>query len=336
LIVAELSGNHHQDLGEALALIDAAVDAGADAVKIQTYTAKSITIDSDRPAFTLSSGPWAGSTLSELYESAHTPWEWHERLFAHATDRGIPLFSSPFDPAAVDHLETLGCPAYKIASFEAVDLPLIARAAATGKPLIVSTGMTSSEEIHEVVATVGAAKGAGLILLHCVSAYPAPLDETNLRTIPEMAQAFSVPVGLSDHTLGQTAAIAAVAVGAVLIEKHLTLSRAAGGPDSSFSMEPSEFRSMAEAARDAWISMGTIHYGPTPSSMSNVDLRRSLYVVEDMAAGESFTIANVRSIRPAEGLAPKHLPEVIGRRSTRVIGRGTPLVWDMVGPADPV
>lgn len=329
-IVAELSGNHRGKIEEATRLIDAAVHAGADAVKLQTYTPETITMESDRDAFKISGGPWAGMRLHDLYVSAHTPWEWHETLFAHARARGITLFSSPFDVTAVDLLESLDCPAYKIASFEAADLPLIAKAASTGKPLIVSTGLTSEQEIVDVTETAKKNGAGGLVLLHCVSVYPAPVDEMNLRTVPELGARFGVPAGLSDHSLGDTAAIAAVALGAVLIEKHLTLDRSAGGPDASFSMEPSEFRDLVQRCRETWEAMGTVHFGATKSAEQNRALRRSLYVVKDMRSGESFSDENVRSIRPAEGLPPKHLPEIIGKRASRDIERGTPLRWELI------
>lgn len=331
-IIAEMSGNHDGRLERALALIDAAKDAGADAIKLQTYTADTITIDHDGPGFLLEGGLWRGRTLHDLYREAHTPWEWHPALFARARERGLIVFSSPFDDTAVDLLEGLDAPAFKIASFEIVDLPLIRRAARSGKPLIISTGMAS---LGEIAAAVDAARPAPVALLHCVSGYPAPAEDMNLRTIPHLAEAFGVPVGLSDHSFGIAAPVAAVTLGAVIIEKHFTLSRAEGGVDSAFSLEPAEFKAMAEAARMAWRAAGRVHYDPEPSEEGGRDYRRSLYVVADVAAGETLTPANVRSIRPGFGLAPKHLPAVLGRRAVRPLRRGEPLSWAMLTTEEP-
>lgn len=330
-IIAELSGNHGGRLDRALALIDAAKEAGADAVKFQTYTADTITIDHDGPGFLLEGGLWKGRTLHELYAEAHTPWDWHPALFARARERGLIAFSSPFDDTAVDLLENLDAAAFKIASFEAIDLPLIRRAARSGKPVIISTGMAS---LGEIAAAVEAARPAPVMLLHCVSGYPTPAEDMNLRTIPHLAAAFGVPVGLSDHSFGIAAPVAAVTLGAVMIEKHFTLSRADGDVDSAFSLEPSEFKTMAEAARTAWRAAGRIHYDLEPSEAGGRDYRRSLYVVADIAAGESLTPANVRSIRPGFGLAPKHLPDVLGRRAVRALRRGEPLSWAMLIPEE--
>jgi len=335
-VVAEMSGNHNGDIRRALDLISAAADAGADAVKIQTYTADTITLDHDGPGFRIEGGLWDGRRLHELYAEAHTPWDWHGPMFEHARKLGITLFSSPFDPTAVDLLQSLGAPAYKIASFELVDLPLIRRCAETGRPLVMSTGMASEAEIAEAVA---AARGAGardLVVLHCTSAYPAPMSSMNLSTLPDMARRFGVLPGLSDHTLGIAASIAAVALGAVFIEKHFTLSRAEGGVDSAFSLEPSELADLVAGCRGAWEALGQPTYGPGEAEAGNAGMRRSLYVSAPLKQGEAFTGANVRSVRPGLGLAPKHLDAVLGRRSTRDIPFGEPLDWSMVeggGPA---
>ncbi len=332
-LIAEMSGNHNGDLNRALALVDAAKAAGADAVKLQTYTADTITIDHDGPGFRLDDGLWGGRTLHDLYREAHTPWAWHEPLFARARALGLAIFSSPFDETAVELLERLDAPAFKIASFEMIDLPLIRRAARSGKPLIVSTGLATLGEIAEAVEAVGDC--APLALLHCVSGYPTPPEDCNLRTIPHLAAAFSgVTAGLSDHSTGIAVPVAATAVGATIIEKHFTLSRADGGVDSAFSLEPAEFKAMADAVRAAWAAMGRVEYGVKPSEVGGRDYRRSLYIVADVAAGEVLTPAQVRSIRPGFGMAPKHLPEVLGRRAARALTRGTPLRWDMLAPVE--
>lgn len=329
-IVAELSGNHNGDLDRALTLIEMARDAGADAVKLQTYTADTITIDHDSPEFRITGGLWDGRSLHELYDEAHTPWAWHQALFDKARDVGITIFSAPFDGTAVDFLETLNVPAYKIASFEAVDLPLIARVAATGKPMIISTGMANRDEIGEAVTAARDAGCKDIVLLHCVSGYPAPPGDSNLRTIADIAERFDAVVGLSDHTLGTAVSVAAVSLGATLIEKHVTLSRADGGPDSSFSLEPDELALLVSSCRDAWEALGTVDYERKESEAGNAIFRRSLYVVEDIAAGEIITDAHVRSIRPGFGLAPKHLPQILGRRAKTDIVRGTAVSWDLV------
>jgi pseudaminic acid synthase len=329
-IIAELSGNHNGDIGRAFELIEMARRQGADAVKLQTYTADTITLDHDGPGFRISGGLWNGRKLYELYQEAHTPWDWHERLFEHARKIGIAIFSSPFDPTAIDLLEKLGAPAYKIASFEAVDLPLIKRAAATGKPIILSTGIADFTEIKEAVAAVRAAGGRDLALLHCVSAYPAPAEDMNLRTIADLAEEFDVVSGLSDHTLGTIVAATAVALGAAVIEKHVTLRRADGGPDSAFSLEPDELKALVESCKVAHAAIGNISYDREPSEKENVVFRRSLYAVDNIAAGEQLTNRNVRSIRPGLGLAPKHLDEVIGRKAKKPISRGTPMAWDLI------
>lgn len=329
-VVAELSGNHNGDIGRALALIDAAKAAGADAVKLQTYTADTITIDHDGPEFRVHGGLWDGRRLYELYQEAHTPWDWHPRLFEHARKVGIEIFSSPFDPTAVELLKDLGAPAYKIASFELIDIPLIELCAATGKPLIMSTGLASPAEIAEAVAAAKGAGDGGVILLHCTSAYPAPMADMNLRTLQHLADQHGVLAGLSDHTLGVAASVAAVALGACFIEKHFTLSRAEGGVDSDFSLEPAELERLVTESRDAWLALGQVRYDEVPSEAASRDHRRSLYVVADIAAGEPLTPANVRSIRPGHGLPPKHLPEVIGRRAAKALKRGSPLDWSML------
>ncbi len=332
-VIAELSGNHNGRIEHAFAIMAAAKAAGADAVKLQTYTPDTITIDHDGRDFMIDSGLWKGRRLYELYAEATTPWEWHEKLFAKGKELGITVFSSPFDPSAVDLLERLGAPAYKIASFENVDLPLIKRVAATGKPVIMSTGLANLAEIADAVA---AARGGGcneLALLHCVSGYPTPAADANLLTMPHLREAFGTVVGLSDHTLGIGVAVAAVALGASIIEKHVTLRRADGGPDSAFSLEPAELAALCVASRDASAALGSVSYGPKPSDVANLRFRRSIYAVADIAAGETFTAANIRSIRPGFGLPPKHLPELLGRVAVRPIARGTAMSWDFVGGA---
>lgn len=329
-LIAEISGNHNREIGRALAIIDAAHAAGADAVKLQTYTADTITVRSNRPEFRIQGGLWDGRTLHELYEEAHTPWDWHGPIFEHARRIGITVFSTPFDFTAIELLESLGAPAYKIASMEIVDLPLIERCAATGKPLIMSTGMAMLPEIEEAVA---AARGAGcrdLALLYCVSGYPTPVWEMNLATIADMARRFDVVIGLSDHTMATAVPVAAVAVGAALIEKHFTLARADGGVDSAFSLEPAEFRTMVQDTRAAHAALGTPDYEISPSEERSMPFRRSLYVVADVAAGEALTAANTRSIRPANGLPPKHYRAVLGRRARVPIAAGTPLDWSLI------
>ncbi len=330
-IVAEISGNHNGDFDRAARLIEAAREAGADAVKLQTYTADTLTIDSDKEFFRIRGTAWEGRTLHQLYQEAHTPWEWQPRLKRIAGDLGIPLFSTPFDPSAVDFLEDMGVPAYKVASFEIVDIPLLERVGRTGKPVILSTGMASLAEIDRAVTTLREAGAAGLGLLCCVSAYPAPYHEMNLATIPHLGRAFAAAAGLSDHTLGIVAAVAAVALGATIIEKHLTLSRADGGPDAGFSLEPEEFAAMVEAVRQAEAAVGEVTYGSRAGERESRVFRRSLFVVADVRAGERFTASNLRSIRPGHGLSPAFLPQVIGRRAAVDIERGTPLSWELVG-----
>ena len=329
-VIAELSANHGGDLDRARAIMAAAKEAGADAVKLQTYTADTLTLDCDRPEFRLSDGPWAGRSLYDLYREAHTPWAFHGDLFAIGAELGLAVFSTPFDPTAVDLLESLDAPAHKIASFEIVDLPLIRRVAATGKPVILSTGMANLAEIAEAVAAARESGCEQLALLHCVSGYPAPPQDCNLATIPHLAEAFGVTVGLSDHTLGIAVPVAAVALGASLIEKHVTLSRADGGPDAAFSLEPPELAAMIEGVHTAHAALGRVDYTLKGSERGNVTLRRSLYAVADIKAGEPLTEHNIRSIRPGHGLAPKHLPALIGRTAREEIPRGTPLDWSLL------
>ncbi|MBF0127018.1 MAG: pseudaminic acid synthase [Magnetococcales bacterium] len=330
-VIAELSGNHNGSLESAMQLLEAVKQAGADAVKLQTYTADTITIDCDAPEFRIQGGLWDGYTLYRLYQQAHTPWAWHAPLFARARALGLTLFSSPFDFTAVDFLEELRTPAYKIASFELVDLPLIRKVAATGKPMILSTGMANLEEIR---AAVDAAKGGGcreMALLHCVSGYPTPPEECHLRTLGALADSFpEIVTGLSDHTLETTVPVAAVALGAGIIEKHVTLRRSDGGPDAAFSLQPEELRAVCQGCRTAWSALGRGGWERKPSEAGNVIFRRSLYVVADVAAGEMFTAANVRSIRPGHGLAPGCYPEILGKKASRPIARGTPLAWSLV------
>jgi N-acetylneuraminate synthase len=329
-VICELSGNHNGELARALRLIEATAATGCDAIKIQTYTPDTMTIASDRPEFQLHGGLWDGRSLHDLYGEAYTPYEWHEALFAAAKGLGTPLFSTPFDETAVELLEGLGAPAYKIASFEIVDLPLIDIVARSGKPMIISTGMASEDEIGAAVDTAKAGGAAGVVLLHCVSAYPAEIAQANVRTVPMLAQRFGVMAGLSDHTPGTAASVAAVALGAVVIEKHFTLSRADGGPDADFSLEPVEFASLVQDCHDAWRALGTPSFNRGGVERANAQFRRSLYVVADVAAGEALTKVNVRSIRPGLGLSPKHLPEVLGRRASRGLQRGEPLAWEMI------
>lgn len=328
--VAEMSANHNQDFDEAVRIIRAAKDAGADAVKIQTYRPDTITIDCDNEHFRIKGTIWNGKNLFKLYGEAFTPWDWQPKLQQAANELGLHLFSSPFDRTAVDFLEAMNVPAYKIASFEIVDIPLIRYVARTGKPVIISTGMSTIEEIKEAVEAVHSEGNNQVALLKCSSAYPAPPEEMNLRTISDLGERFGVPVGLSDHTLGIGVPVAAVSLGACLVEKHFTLSRQQAGPDSSFSLEPQEFSEMVKAVRTVQNAMGEARYGVAPAEKSSYQYRRSLFVVEDVRAGEAFTEKNVRSIRPGNGLHPRHMSEVLGRRATSDISRGTPLAWSMV------
>lgn len=330
-LIAEVSANHNGRLEQAIAILEAAAGAGADAVKLQTYTADTITIDCDRPEFRIEGGLWDGRTLYDLYREAHTPWDWHAALFARGRELGVAVFSSPFDATAVDFLEELGAPAYKIASFELIDLPLLCKVAATGKPVIASTGMADLGEIGEAVRTLRDGGCRQLVLLHCVSGYPTPPHESNLRTIPHLAETFGVPVGLSDHTLDPAVAIAAAALGAAAIEKHVTLARADGGPDAAFSHEPDEFADLVKAVRTAHAALGRVNYERTESERGNVLFRRSIFAVRDIAEGERLTLDNVRVIRPGHGLAPRYLDAVVGRAARRAIARGTPIGWTLLG-----
>ena len=329
-IVAEVSANHHQRIEKAVELLGLAKEAGADAVKLQTYTPDTMTIDCDRPDFRISGGLWDGRTLYDLYQEAHTPWDWHPRLQAEADRLGIDLFSTPFDETSVNFLEEHDAPVYKIASFEVVDLPLLRKIAATGKPIIMSTGMASLAEIDEAVTAVRGAGNEQLALLHCTSAYPAPPEEMNLRTIPHLADAFGVPVGLSDHTLASSVSVASVALGACIIEKHFIGARSEGGPDSAFSVEPHELKGLVADVRTVEKALGRVQYSSTEGEEGNVKFRRSLYVVEDVSRGQAFTPSNVRSIRPGFGLPPKHYEDVLGRKAARNVTRGTALSWDLV------
>ena len=329
-IIAELSANHNGCLDNAKRIIQAAKDAGADAVKLQTYTPDTITLNSDREEFRISGGLWDGRTLYELYKEAHMPWHWHRPLFDFAEQIGITVFSSPFDSQAVDLLEDLDAPAYKIASFEAVDLALIRYVARTGKPMIISTGMADQDEISEAITAATDAGCEQIALLHCVSGYPSPASDYNLRTIPDMRERYGLTTGLSDHTLGNATAIASIALGAAIVEKHVTLDRDGGGPDDSFSLEPAELESLCRDTRTAWESLGDVHYGRKSSEAANVQFRRSLYFVKNMNAGEPVTPDAVRSVRPGNGLAPKHLDEVIGMRLKETVFSGTPVSWDVL------
>lgn len=330
-VVAELSANHNQDFDQAVRIIQAAKDAGADAVKLQTYTPDTITIACDREQFRIGGGTlWDGRTLYELYGEACTPWEWQPKLMRVANDLGMDLFSTPFDDSAVDFLEKMNVPAHKLASFELVDIALIQKIARTGKPLIISTGMATLEEINEAVQTATQGGASQIALLKCTSAYPAAPDDVNLRTIPELSSRFGVPAGLSDHTLGIAVPVAAVTLGACIIEKHITLSRSLKGPDSEFSLEPQEFKAMVEAIRTTERALGEVHFGASPQESASRVFRRSLFVVQDLQHGDRFTAQNVRSIRPAHGLHTRHLPQVLGKRASRDILRGTPLTWDLI------
>ncbi|HTR68095.1 MAG TPA: pseudaminic acid synthase [Terriglobales bacterium] len=336
-VIAEVSANHNQDYEQALRILRAAKEAGADAVKLQTYTPDTMSIRSDRPEFCIGGGTlWDGRTLYDLYGEAYTPWEWQPKLKKAADDLGLQCFSSPFDATAVDFLQKMDVPAYKLASFELVDLPLIRKMAATGKPLIISTGMATLKEIEEAVQTARQAGARQIALLKCTSSYPAPPEEMNLKTIPELARRFEVPIGLSDHTMGTAAPVAAVALGACIIEKHITLSRAVKGPDSAFSLEPQEFQAMVEAVRMTEAALGTVHFGVSKREAGSRVFRRSLFVVQDVKRGDAFTEFNVRSIRPSHGLHTRYLPEVLGKRAARDIERGTPLSWDLIEGAPPV
>lgn len=330
-VIAEISANHHQQLDRALELVRIAADAGADAVKLQTYTPDTMTIDCDEPPFRIGAGTiWEGRNLYDLYREAQTPWEWHEPLRDEAARLGIDCISTPFDASAVAFLDDLGLPALKIASFELTDLELIATAAATGRPLVISTGMATVSEIDDAVATARAHGRGGVALLRCNSAYPAPPDEMDLRTIGDMAARWRCPIGLSDHTLSNAASIAAVALGACIVEKHFTRSRDEAGPDSEFSLEPHELAALVRDVREAQSSVGEVRYGPQARETASLAFRRSIFVVADIEAGAPFTRDNVRVIRPADGLSPAELPNVLGRRAATAIRRGTPLTADLL------
>jgi pseudaminic acid synthase len=330
-VIAELSANHRQHEEVAIELVHAAHEAGADAVKLQTYTPDTITIASDAPSFRAGSGSlWEGTTLHDLYQEAYMPWEWQPGLKVLAESLGMDCFSSPFDATAVDFLMTMDVPAFKIASFEMVDLPLIRRVAETGRPMIISTGMATEAEIDEAVATARDAGAVGIALLKCTSAYPSPPEAVNLRAIAAMAERWDVPIGLSDHTLGETVAVAAVALGACIVEKHMTLSSDDSSPDSAFSLDKIGFKAMVDAIRVTELALGQPVVGPTDEEKESRRFRRSLFVVEDVAAGETLTETNVRSIRPADGLHTRYADAVLGRRAARPITRGTPLSWDLI------
>lgn len=327
-IIAELSANHNGSLDRALQTIEAAHRCGASAIKLQTYTADTMTIDSDRPEFMVRGGLWDGYKLYDLYKWAETPFEWHQAMFEHARKIGITLFSTPFDEIAVDLLEGLDAPAYKIASFENTDLPLIRYVAKTGKPIIMSTGMATEEEIAEAVEAARSAGGKDLVLLHCISSYPAPMEQANIRQMPELARRFGTLPGLSDHTMGTTASVAAVALGACVIEKHFTLSRADKGPDSEFSLEPLELERLCKDANDAWLSLGKTGYQRQTAEEGSKVFRRSVYFMRDLPAGSIVGTADIRRIRPALGLAPKHFDSLLGKRLKVAVKRGTPTSWD--------
>lgn len=332
-IIAEMSGNHNQSLERALEIVEAAAQSGAHALKIQTYTPDTMTIDLDEREFHISDANslWAGTSLYKLYGEAYTPWEWHKPIFDRAAELGMIAFSTPFDDSSVDFLESLNVPCYKIASFENTDLPLIRRVAATGKPLIISTGMATIAELDE---TVRAAREAGckdLVLLKCTSTYPATPENTNILTIPHMREMFGCEVGLSDHTMGVGVAVASVALGATVIEKHFTLDRADGGVDSAFSMEPHEMSQLVRETQSAWLALGRVSYGPTAAESKSLQFRRSLYIVKDIKAGDILTKENVRAIRPGLGLPPKYLDMVLGKAAKYDIARGTALQWGLIG-----
>jgi pseudaminic acid synthase len=332
LIVAELSANHNGSLDRALALVDAIAEAGAHLLKLQTYTADTMTLDVDRPGFRIETpgSLWQGRTLYDLYQEGSTPWEWHRAIADRCRAHALEWFSSPFDATAVDFLQQLDVVAYKIASFEIVDLPLIDRVARTGRPVVISTGMATLAEIDAAVRTTRAAGCADVILLQCTSTYPATAEDSHLATIPHLGRAFACPVGLSDHTLGLGVPLAAIGLGAVLIEKHVTLDRSDGGVDAAFSLEPAELGALVQGSRAAWQAIGEVHYGPLPAERPSLQLRRSLYVTRDLRAGDELTAENLRAIRPGYGLAPSHRDDLLGRRVGRDVARGTPASWDLL------
>jgi N-acetylneuraminate synthase len=328
-----MSGNHNQSLERALEIVDAAADAGAHAVKLQTYTADTITLDVKKGEFVIedSASLWNGKSLHDLYKLAYTPWEWHAPIMKRAAERGLVCFSSPFDETAVDFLESLKVPAYKIASFENNHIPLIRKVASTGKPMIMSTGMASIAELDEAVQAARQAGCSSLTLLKCTSTYPATPRNSNVTTIPHMRTLFDCEVGLSDHTMGVGAAIAAVAMGATVVEKHFTLRRADGGVDSAFSLEPAELKLLVEETERAWQALGTVKYGPSQAELNSLVFRRSVYVAEDMKRGDRFSAANLRVVRPAKGLHPRFYQQLMGKSVTKDVAKGTPLDWDLVG-----
>jgi N-acetylneuraminate synthase len=329
-VIAEMSANHNGSIETAFKIIEEAKRAGVDAIKMQTYTPETLTLASDLPDFQITDGIWSGRTLYELYEWAHTPWEWHKPLFDYARQLGITIFSTPFDNSAIDMLEDLNTPAYKIASFEAVDPKLIKYAASTGKPIIISTGMADSEEIQNAIDAAHEGGCNQLAVLHCVSGYPAPLEDYNLRTIPDMIDRFRLVTGLSDHTIDNTTAITSIGMGASIIEKHFTLDRCGGGPDDSFSLEPSDMAALCKGVNDSWRALGNVDYGRKSSEKGNVKFRRSLYCVKSIKAGEVLTAEHVKSIRPGFGLEPKYLEDIIGKVATQDINFGTPFKRDFI------
>jgi N-acetylneuraminate synthase len=329
-LIAELSANHNGSLKTALQLLEEAKRVGADAVKLQTYRPDTMTLQCNKEQFRINKGPWSGQTLYELYEKAHMPWDWHIPLFERAGELGITIFSSPFDLTAIDFLESLNAPAYKIASFEIVDLPLIRYAANTGKPLIISTGLANAEEIRDAIEAAIEGGCKQLAILHCVSGYPASAEDYNLRTIPDMFDRFGLVTGLSDHTLDNTTAIASVAMGASIIEKHFTIDRSVGGADSEFSLEPSEFQDLCITARAAWRALGKVDYKPKPSEQENAIFRRSIYFIRDLLPGEKITMDAIRVIRPGYGLKPKYLQNILGKSVNRGVERGDPVTWDLI------
>jgi len=329
-IIAELSANHNGDINRAFQIMEEAKKSGADAIKLQSYTHETITMDCDSEEFQIHGGLWDGQTLYNLYKGAHMPWEWHKPLFEKAKELGITIFSSPFDFTAVDLLESLDAPAYKIASFEVIDLPLIKRVAQTGKPMIISTGMANKEEIAEAIKTARDNGCEELVVLHCVSGYPAPADQYNLKTIADIAECFGVLSGLSDHTIDNATAVASVTLGACLIEKHVTMDRSGGGADDSFSLEPHELTALCKDTKTAWQAIGQVNYERTEAEKGNVKFRRSLYVVNDIKAGEEFTAVNVRSIRPGFGIPPKYYDSIIGKKAVKAILKGSPLKFELI------
>lgn len=331
-LIAEMSGNHNQSLERALAIVDAAAASGADAIKLQTYTAGTMTLNLRMPGFVIDDPKsiWVGRQLYDLYQEASTPWEWHRPIMERAASHGVHCFSTPFDDTSVDFLETLNVPAYKIASFENTDLPLIRKVARTGKPIIISTGMATAAEIDEAVHAAREAGCHDLVLLKCTSTYPATPENTNISTIPHMRQLFGCEVGLSDHSMGCGVSVAAVALGATVIEKHFTLRRADGGVDSSFSMEPQELQQLREQTERAWQAVGNVSYGPTQAEMKSLAFRRSLYIAADLHAGDVLTLENLRCVRPGYGLAPKYLPTLLGLCVGRDVKAGTPMAWELL------